>query len=76
VFAGRAAAEIVAGDQDLAVPRRRVVERETGTLRAVLVVAEVVEQCVTEAFPGRRREKARRYDLVRVDVPGRQNDGS
>jgi hypothetical protein len=71
VFARRATTEVVASNQDFAVAGRGIVERKIRTLCTVLVIAEVVEQRIAETFPGGRREKARRYDLVGIDVTDR-----
>ena len=76
MFAGRAAAEIITGDEDIAVPGGGIVERKLLAHLAVLVVAQVVEQRVAEALTGCRREKTRRHDLVRIDITNRQDDRS
>jgi hypothetical protein len=72
VFTRRATTEVVAGNQDFAVAGSRIVKRKIRTLCTVLVIAEVVEQRIAETFPGGRREKARRYDLIGIDIPDRQ----
>ena len=56
VLARRAAAEIVAGDDDLGVAVGRLVEDEIGVLRAVVVVAHLREQRRAEPGPLDRLE--------------------
>src|SRR6185436_18510792 len=74
VLARRAAAEVVAADEDLRAAVLGAREHEVGALLAVRVVAPVVEQVLAEPFLRRRREIARRDDLVGVDVIVRHHD--
>src|SRR5690606_20202031 len=75
VFAGRSAAEIVAGDQDRCTRMLGLVDDEIGVRLAGRQVAPVVEQIDGLAIFAYGLEIARRNDLVRVDVLYGQSDG-
>ena len=68
MLARGAAAEVAAGHEDRAALRLGLVEHEVRLRRAVGVVAPVGEQLLAQAFARRGRQKARRNDLVGVDV--------
>src|SRR3546814_10597815 len=68
MFARRAAAEVVAGDDDLGVAIRLLVQDEFGSFRAVVLVAHLVEQDLAETRPLDRAKMKLWYDLVRLDV--------
>ena len=72
VLARRAAAEIVAGDEDLGVAVGRLVEHEIRVLRAVVAVAHLGEQPLAEAGPLDRLQILLRDDHVGVDIDDRQ----
>ena len=74
VLARGAASEVVAGHEHLRALRLWLVEHEVGIRRSVGEVAPVVECVRAEALTIGRREKARRDDLVGVDVLARQHD--
>src|SRR6185436_19227043 len=76
VLARRAAAEVVAADEHARAAILGLVQNEVRKLAAVLSVAPVVEQILAETLFRRGREKARRNDLVGVDVVVRQHDSS
>ncbi len=68
----RAAAEVVAGDQNRAALGFGPVQREVGTRVALLVVAPLGEEVLAKPFTSRRAQKTRGNDLVGVDVRQRQ----
>ena len=72
VLARGAAAEVLAGDQDLRVAVGLAVEHELRPLAAVVVEAQRLEQVDAEPGALDRLEVARRDDLVGVDVDQRQ----
>src|SRR5690606_20588818 len=71
MFATGAAPEVLAHDQDLRVPVWLLVQDEVRALRAVLVVADVVEQVLAEAGALDRLQEARGDDAVGIDVTSR-----
>src|SRR5687768_1401908 len=75
MLARRAAAEVVAGDENARPAILGFIQHEVGAFAAVLVVAPIVEQVLAEALLRRGREEACRNDLIRVDVVVRQDDG-
>ena len=75
VLAARAAAEIVAGDQDLRLAVGRLVEDEIRVLRAVVVVAHLGEQALAEAGALDRLQVVLGDDHVGVDIDHRQRRG-
>ncbi|CDX62803.1 hypothetical protein MPL3365_80005 [Mesorhizobium plurifarium] len=75
VLAARAAAEIVAGDQDLRLAVGRLVEHEIRVLRTVLVVAHLGEQAGAEPGALDRLEIILRDDHVGVDIDDRHGRG-
>jgi len=72
VFSGRAAAEILEGDQDLGLPEAGLVQHELRFLAAVLVEAQRVEQVLAEAAARDRLQETRGDDFVGVDVRERE----
>ncbi len=69
VLARTAAAEVIAGEQDLRRPVPRGVFRmKSGFRIALRVIAPVAEELLVEAFLRRGLQKAGGDDLVRVDV--------
>jgi hypothetical protein len=68
VLARGAAAEIVAGDQNLGIAIGRLVEDEIRVLAAVVVVAHLREQALAEAGPLDRLEVILGDDHVGVDI--------
>src|SRR5580658_2026839 len=71
VFTRGAATEVAARDQHLAAASRALVEDEVGFRRAVGRVAPVGKQLLTQSVARGGGEKARRNDLVGVDIAGR-----
>src|SRR5690606_33020182 len=72
MLAARAAAEIVAGDEDLGVAIGRLVEHEIGVFAAVLVEAHLREQALAEAGALDGLQIILRDDHVGVDIDDRQ----
>jgi hypothetical protein len=72
MLAGRAAAEIVACDQDLRLAIGRLVQDEAGDLLAAAVITHLVEQCRAEAGPLDGLQELLRDDHVGIDVDQRQ----
>ncbi|MNL50798.1 hypothetical protein D3C87_1738420 [compost metagenome] len=70
-----AAAEVVAGDQDLGVLVGGLVEHEVRVDRAVLVVARFCEKSGAEAGALDRLQVILRNDHVRVDVDDGEGGG-
>src|SRR5262245_26176092 len=68
MLAARAAAEIVAGDEDFGVAVGRLVEHEVGILAAVLAIAQLREQAGAEAGALDRLEVLLGDDHVGVDI--------
>src|SRR5207237_425101 len=68
VFARRAASKVATGHQDSRIGRCRIIEREIASRLSLAVEAPVGKEMRAEAHARRGREKARRDDLVRVDV--------
>ena len=79
MFAGRSAAEVLFGDQDLRALVGRVVEHEILALfdvvRGVEIVTPVEEEELAVAGAFDALEELLRDDLVRVDVGQGQRDG-
>src|SRR5690606_14095503 len=75
MLAGRAAAEIVARDQDLRVAVRSLVEHEIRILRSVLAVAQAGEKADPEAGAPDRLQILLRDDHVGVDIDDPQRRG-
>src|SRR6185436_7530643 len=75
VLAGRAAAEVVPGDEHGGAGGLGLVEDEVGPGLAAGVVAPVGEELLAEAGLGGDLEEAGRDDLVGVDVVDREQDG-
>ena len=71
----RAAAEVLAGDQDLRLAVGRLVQHEVGVLLPSGVVAHLVEQVLAEARPLDRLQELLGDDHVGVDVDHRQRGG-
>ena len=67
VFAGRAAAEVDASDEDRGLGEARVVERVLG-FHAVFVEADVIECEFAEAIEGDAFHETRRDDAIGVDI--------
>ncbi len=78
MFAARAGAEVVAGQQDLRVAISGLVEDEVGVRgpSAGLLVAPGGEQAVGEAGLAGALHLPRRDDRVRVDVVAQQRGGA
>src|SRR6266851_3556063 len=75
VLARAAAAEILAGDQDLRLPVGRLVEDEIRVLRPVIAVAQLVEEGLAQAGALDRLQMLLGDDLVGVDIDHRQRRG-
>src|SRR5690606_37272323 len=75
MLARRAAAEIVAGDQDGGVAPCGLVEHEFRILRAVLIVARFGEQALAKTGPLDGLEVVLRDDHVGVDIDDRKGGG-
>ena len=75
MLAARAAAEIVAGDEDLRLAVGRLVEHEIRVLRAVVVVAHLGEKPGAEAGALDRLQIILGDDHVGVDIDDRQGRG-
>src|SRR5579884_163589 len=71
MLAARAATEIVAGDDDLGVAVRRLVQHEIRVFGAVAVVAQLLEQKMAEAGALDRAQVDGRENLVGIDVDRR-----
>jgi hypothetical protein len=74
MLARAAAAEVVAGQQNLRALGARLVQDEAGLRISGFVIAPVAEELLVEAFLGSGFEEARGDDLVGVDVVGRQRN--
>src|SRR5216683_784069 len=74
-LARAAAAEILAGDQDLRLPVGRLVEDEIRVLRPVIAVAQLVEEGLAQAGALDRLQMLLGDDLVGVDIDHRQRRG-
>ena len=72
VLARRAAAEVVARQEDGPARHRRPVQDELGIRRPIGKVAPVVEELVAQAGAVHRLEEAGRDDLVGIDVVARE----
>ena len=68
MLARRAAAEIIAGDQDLRLAIGRLVEHEFRQFLAVLVIAHLIEQRLAEPRPLDRLQELLRDDHVGIDI--------
>jgi hypothetical protein len=75
VFARGPAAEVPARDEYAAAVGVRAIERKIGASLTRRIETQVMEKVLAQAFARGGREKARGYDLVGVDVPGRKYDG-
>ncbi len=75
VLARRAAAEIVAGDQDLGFAIGRLVEHEVGVLAAVVLVAHLGEQALAQPGALDRLQVLLGDDHVGVDIDHLQGGG-
>src|SRR5579871_6806321 len=74
MLARRAAAEVAAADEDLSAPGRRIVEYEVLPWAAGRVIAPIIEQVLAQSLARGSPQKARRDDLVGVDIGRGQND--
>ena len=75
MLARRTAAEIMGRHQDLGIAIGRLVEHEIRVYRAVLVIAQIVKQVLTEPSALDGLEEPRRDDPVGIaidDVDGRR----
>src|SRR5262245_22953681 len=68
MFARASAAEIIARQQNLGALRLRLVQDEIGIRISLRVITPVAEELLIEPELGCRFQKARRNDLVRIDV--------
>src|SRR5882724_9442924 len=76
MFARGAATKISAGDQHLGAARFRAVQDEIRIRRAVGSIAPIGKQLPAQAVLGGRRQKARRNDLIGVDIARRDDQRS
>src|SRR5438445_1971966 len=74
VLARRAAAKVVAGDEDRCINRDRRIKGKVNTRLSALIDSPVSEEMRAQSAALDRLEKARRNDLIGVYVFGRQHD--
>ena len=72
MLAGTAAAEVVAGQQNLDTQRPRLIQDEIRLRISFRIVAPVVEKLLVQPFLGDRFQEPRRDDLIGVDVVDRE----
>src|SRR5450432_4112364 len=74
MFAGTAAAKVIARQQDLRIPPLRLIQNKIRLRIPLLIVTLRVEELLVEPHLRRRLQKSRGNHLVRVDVVERHRN--